>query len=146
MDVARGSSALDGAATAFENFRTVTVGAKDYRELSWSKVRYSGAPKNPIRMEYDSESWSYVYVPEKSSHQPILDLFRQSDGEPLTIKDVQEVLGETSQAGYQRLKRQLDQLVDEERMLRRIKPRGVGALAYRLVTGDDDDDRGGLSI
>jgi hypothetical protein len=143
MDVARGSSALDGAVAAFENFRSLWVGSHEYRELSYSKVRYWGAPDAPVRMEYVPEGWHYTYVAPDADDTAILTVFKQSDGAPLTVKDVQEALGDTSQAGYQRIKRRLDGLVEEERM-RRIKPQSGGGIGYRLVSGEQET--GGLEL
>lgn len=136
MDLARGASALDGAAAAFENLRQGKGG--DYRDLSWSKARYR-AP-GPIRMQYDAINRWYHYVPDSVGEREIKDFLQTLEGEPATAKAIADAMGEK----YDHVSKVLTKLVQKGEAKR--GNRGAsGGVGYRLVTTDDEDN-GGLPI
>lgn len=86
MSAGRGSTVLEGVVATMENFETAKGG--DFRELSWSKLRYGGGSKLlPIRMEWQMRDWWYKHVPLDAIEQSILDVLAENE-DPMTIGDI----------------------------------------------------------
>lgn len=127
MDLARGSSALDGAAQLFENFEAVQAGK--FRELSWSKSRYDIMPA-PIRLSYNDETRWYEFVSEDDLSQTILQYMQQQGDNPTFVVEMAEATGESQK----NLNKQLNALEAEGRVRRLQRKFGEG-VPWRLVGG-----------
>lgn len=142
MSAARGSTVLEGVVAVMENFESVKDG--DYRELTWSKARYL-PPPTPVRMEWDRDTGWYKWVPQTMVDDSILAALAEADDEPLTLKQLQEVTGESQYNTRQAV----NKLVESKRVKRMASqsngPGGSTGYRYRLPTGDNDSG-GGLSL
>jgi hypothetical protein len=141
MNAARGSSVLEGAVTAMENFESVKGG--DYRELSWSKSRHGKAP-NPVRMEWVADAWWYKHVPLGELDEQIIATLSENGDEPMNVADLQEALDENRQ----KLRTRLKILADEGRVRKLSSisgPGGSSGFRYSLPM-DEDTGYGGLAV
>jgi hypothetical protein len=141
MSAGRGSTVLEGVVSVMENFEAVKGG--EFRELLWSKSRHGGTP-NPVRMEWDAESWWYNHVPEDSILEAIIMALRMNADEPMSVHDLHEATEES--------KDRLRKAANEAAKTGRLKKmpsvsdgRGSTGARYRLPTSEHDAT-GGLAI
>lgn len=143
MSAGRGSTVLEGAVTVMENFQSIVNGR--YRELTWSKSRHGKAP-NPVRMEWDPAAWWYKWVTSSDREEAVIGALRDNADNPMTIKMLSTFMDETAT----RLYPIINGLVDSGRIKKVPSfsgPDGTTGPAYRLLTGDNDDEGfGGLSV
>lgn len=145
MSAGRGSTVLEGVVATMENFETAKGG--DFRELSWSKIRYGGGAKLlPLRMEWQHGDWWYKHVPLDAIEQSILDVLASED-EPQTIGDI--ILA-TDEKEHQ-VRKTLKSLADAGKV--KSMPsvhtgNGSTGKRYRLAmpTGGNDGDDGGMEF
>ena len=129
MDLARGSTALEGAVDVMENFRAVKSG--EYREVSWSKARYRGEPA-PVRMSWSQEAHWYSLVPVTDTANEIIRLVGEGTG--ATVKDIATELSESES----KIRRELNKLLAEQPpRIKRFSVPGAGYM-YRVFSGDDE--------
>lgn len=140
MSAGRGSTVLEGVVATMENFEVARGG--DFRELTWSKVRYGGGyPLLPIRMEWQPGDWWYKHVAVDDFEQQILINLANVDPDPMTIRDLIEAMGE--QGSEARIRRALKILSSDDNGPAKVKgmPGAQGSgMRYRLVhpeTGSD---------
>ena len=139
MSAGRGSTVLEGVVATMENFEVAKGG--DYRELTWSKVRYGGGhPLLPIRMEWQAGEWWYRHVPLDETEQALLNELAQADPDPLTVPELMERMGEREHT----IRRMLKSLSECEpakvvKMARATGASGPGGTRYRLKTPEQDD-------
>lgn len=143
MSAGRGSTVLEGVVATMENFEVAKGG--DYRELSWSKVRYGGGhPILPLRMQWQPHAWWYNHIALDETEKDIMNALSSIDPEPMTVKDLMEVTGEKEHT----IRRGLKTLTDGESPKVKTSPgeRGNG-VRYRLARpSQDDDDEGGFGF
>lgn len=95
MSAGRGSTVLEGVVATMEHFESVKGG--DFREVSYSKIRYGGGVKVlPVRMEWQSADYWYRHVPLDEAEQGILDVLAKNE-DAMTIKDLHD---ETDEADH----------------------------------------------
>lgn len=141
MSAGRGSTVLEGVVATMENFEPAKGG--DYRELSWSKLRYGGGVKIlPVRMEWQTGAYWYQHVPLEATEQSLLDAMADSD-DAMTIRE----LHETTDESETRIRSTLKDLVAAGKVKKMPSVHsGAGSTGnrYRLAvsTGDDDDGMG----
>ncbi len=93
MSAGRGSTVLEGVVAVMENFESVKDG--EFREVSWSKIRYGGGVKLfPVRMEWQAEDFWYKHVPQDERDRVILEALASTD-EPMSIRDLKEETDES---------------------------------------------------
>lgn len=141
MSAGRGSTVLEGVVAVMENFESVKGG--EYRELSWSKNRHGKSP-NPVRMEWDAESWWYSHVPEDDIVESIISSLRGNADEPMSISDLQEATDESKD----RLRKAAAQAVKDGKIKKMgsvSTGNGSTGARYRLPTSDGDG-YGGLGL
>ena len=138
MSAGRGSTVLEGVVATMENFEAAKGG--DFRELTWSKVRYGGGHALlPVRMEWQPGHWWYTHVPLDAIEQTILNELADADPEPLTVKDLIERTDEKDQT----VRRMLKTLATAEPPKIKKMPGvstsgGASGVRYRLVTPSED--------
>jgi hypothetical protein len=136
MSAGRGSTVLEGVVATMENFEVAKGG--DFRELSWSKVRYGGGHAIlPVRMSWQHGAWWYKHVPLDAIEQGILTELAKSD-EPLTVGDLILLTNEKEHT----LRKTLKDLVESEKIVRMASVHtgnGSTGFRYRLNTGGGDD-------
>lgn len=137
MSAGRGSTVLEGVVATMENFEVAKGG--DYRELTWSKVRYGGGHVLlPVRMEWQPGDWWYKYVALDDLDQSILNELAGSDPDPMTVKDLVEVTGEKEHTVRRALKNLIEAVPPKVKSVPSTSGNGV---RYRLMapsTGDDN--------
>lgn len=95
MSASRGSTVLEGVVATMENFEQAKGG--DFREMSWSKLRYGGGVKLlPVRMEWQSKDFWYRYVALEETDQTLLNCLAENE-DGLTVK---EIMQETDEAEH----------------------------------------------
>lgn len=143
MSAARGSTVLEGVVATMENFEPVKGG--DFREVSWSKVRYGGGHKLlPVRMEWQHGAWWYKHVALDAIEQGILDILAAED-EPQTVADL--ILA-TDEADHQ-VRKTLKSLVEQGKVKKMASVhdgRGSSGNRYRLASGSGEDEPGGSPL
>lgn len=139
MSAGRGSTVLEGVVATMENFEPAKGG--DYRELSWSKIRYGGGVKVfPVRMEWQTGDYWYNHVPLEQTEQSILEALAKQPDDPMTIHELHEETGESET----RLRSVLKDLVAATK-IKKIPSQYTGAGStgnrFRLLlsAGDTDD-------
>lgn len=144
MNAARGSTVLEGVVATMENFEPVKGG--DFREVSWSKIRYGGGHKLiPVRMEWQHGSWWYKHVALDAIEQGILDLLAGED-EPQSVADIVEATDEKIDQVRKTL-RDLTEQGKVKKMSSVHDGRGSTGHRYRLATpGSDSDGSGGGAL
>lgn len=137
MSAGRGSTVLEGVVATMENFEVAKGG--DFREMSWSKVRYGGGyPILPVRMQWQPGDWWYKHVALDDVEQRILSELAAMDPEPLTKRDLQEATGEKEHT----VRRVLERLIESvpPKIKKAPGAAGGGGIRYRLVTPGTDGD------
>lgn len=134
MSAGRGSTVLEGVVATMENFEIAKGG--DFRELSWSKVRYGGGHVLlPVRMEWQAGDWWYRHVPLDELEQSLMDELADADPEPLTVKDLVERTDEKEHTIRRNLKRLLEATPPKIKRMSSVSgPSGSSGVRYRLVT------------
>lgn len=144
MSAGRGSTVLEGVVATMENFESVKGG--DYRELTWSKVRYGGGqPLLPVRMQWQPSEWWYRHVALDQIEQELLNELADSDPEPLTVKDLCDVTGEKDHT----VRRVLKSLLETERpQIKKTSSAGpgLGGMRYRLIGPSTENGDDGLGF
>lgn len=138
MSAGRGSSVLEGVVATMENFEVAKGG--DYRELTWSKVRYGGGhPILPVRMEWQAGDWWYRHIALDEIEQALLNELADSDPDPLSVKDLMERLNEREHS----VRRTLKSLTDcDPAKVKKAKSVQGGGVRFRLVTPDEGSEGG----
>jgi hypothetical protein len=137
MSAGRGSTVLEGVVATMENFEVAKGG--DFRELTWSKVRYGGGhPILPVRMEWQSGDWWYRHIPLDEIEQEMLNEFADADPEPLTVKDLVERLNEKDHTVRRTLRDLLEASVPK---IKKQASQGNG-VRYRLITPSEGGEDG----
>lgn len=135
MSAGRGSTVLEGVVATMENFEPVKGG--EFRELSWSKVRYGGGfPLLPARMEWQPGDWWYKHIPLDAVEQTILNCLAESD-DYMGIKDL---VMETGEKDHQ-VRKMLKTLEAEGKVKKssnRHTGEGSSGYRYRIVKPDTD--------
>jgi len=143
MSAGRGSTVLEGVVATMENFEVAKGG--DYRELSWSKIRYGGGSKIlPVRMEWQGKDWWYKHVPMGAIEQAILDVLAEND-DPLTIG---ELIVETDEKEYS-IRKIMKSLVEQgkvKKMASMHTGSGSTGQRFRLAVSTGNDDDGGMDF
>jgi hypothetical protein len=146
MSAARGSTVLEGVVATMENFEIAKGG--DYREVSYSKIRYSGGEKIlPIRMEWQHKDWWYRHVPLDAIEQAVLDVLAENE-DPMTIG---ELVAETDEKEH-KIRNIMKALVDQGKVKAmpsiQLGGNGTTGKRYRLAvpTGDDTGAGAGMSF
>lgn len=139
MSAARGSTVLEGVVATMENFEVAKGG--DFRELSWSKIRYGGGHSLlPVRMEWQPGDWWYRHVALDEIEQTILSEFADADPEPLTVRELMERMDEKEHT----VRRNLKTLVEAGKVKKVAKssssPGGSSGVRYRLATGGGETE------
>lgn len=137
MSRARGSSVLEGVVTVMEHWQGVQ--GDDYRELSQSKNRH-GKKTPPARLEWDGDSWWYSYVPDSDVAEAIIEALTNAD-EPMSVKDLAEVTGESERKVRQHCK----ELSEDNKLKAQASSsngKGSTGIRYRLPF----ESSGGLSV
>lgn len=146
MSAGRGSTVLEGVVATMENFEVAKGG--EYRELSWSKIRYGGGHAMlPVRMEWQPGDWWYRHVPLGETEQTILNELADSDPEPLTVKDLIERTDEKEHT----IRRTLRSLLSAEppkikKMSSTPTGGGSSGVRYRLVVPSEGNGDGGMEF
>lgn len=141
MSAGRGSTVLEGVVATMENFEVAKGG--DFRELSWSKIRYGGGHAIlPVRMEWQHADWWYKHVPVDAIEQAILDTLASED-EPQSVGDLMLITDEKEHT----LRKTLKNLVEAGKIKRMASVHtgnGSSGHRFRLNTGGaDGGDPGG---
>lgn len=138
MSAARGSTVLEGVVATMENFEVAKGG--DFREVSWSKVRYGGGHALiPIRMEWQPGDWWYRHVALEEIEQTLLNILADAHPEAMTIKDIMDETGEKEHT----VRKQIKGLVDAgkvKKMPNQHSGNGSTGARYRLITPDSGED------
>jgi RecA-family ATPase len=142
MSAGRGSTVLEGVVALMENWQKAKGG--DYREITWSKARYLQAPP-PTRVEYKSDLMWYTHVPMDEIENSVVAAISQNGEEPMSVTELSEDLQENKNKLYPILAR-----LAEDGRLRKLpsQSNGEGSTGhrYRLPSGDNEDQSGGLAI
>lgn len=139
MSAGRGSTVLEGVVATMENFEQAKGG--DFRELSWSKLRYGGGAKLlPVRMEWQNKDWWYMHVPPERTEASIIDVLAQNE-DGLTIKDLMMETDEKQHVLRKHIK-DLEAAGKVKAMPSAFGQGGSSGKRYRLTipTGDDEMD------
>lgn len=144
MSAGRGSTVLEGVVATMENFEIAKGG--DFRELTWSKVRYGGGHALlPIRMEWQPGDWWYRHVALDEIEQTILNEFADADPEPLTVKDLRERTDEKEHTVRRTVKALAEGVPPKLKKMSSVQtPAGSSGVRYRLMTPSQDS--GGLDL
>lgn len=141
MSAGRGSTVLEGAVAVMENFESIKDG--EYREMTWSKARYL-PPPTPVRMEYNTETLWYDWIPLEAIDDGVLVALREADDEPLNLSGLAEATGETKS----KLRPIMKRLEGEKRVVKMKSvstQEGSTGTRWRLPTGDNNEF-GGLGL
>lgn len=142
MSAGRGSTVLEGVVSTMENFEVAKGG--DFRELSWSKIRYGGGHAIlPVRMEWQHTDWWYQHVPVDAIEQAILDTLASED-EPQSVSDLMLITDEKEHT----LRKTLKNLVESGKIKRMASVHtgnGSSGHRFRLNTGGVDGVDAGSS-
>lgn len=142
MSAGRGSTVLEGVVATMENFEIAKGG--DFRELSWSKVRYgAGAKLLPVRMEWQPKDWWYAHVPMDKIEQAILDVLAAED-EPQTIGDLMLATDE-SDRNVRKIIKSLSEQGKVKSYAASYTGNGSTGKRYRL-TSPATDESGGIDF
>lgn len=139
MSAGRGSTVLEGVVAAMENFDSARGG--DFRELTWSKIRYGGGVKIfPVRMEWQNKDWWYKHIPLDAIEQSLLDVLAENE-DPMTIT---EIITETGEKEHT-VRKTLKDLTEAEKVKKMSSVHtGAGSTGnrYRLAipTGDSSGE------
>lgn len=139
MSSARGSTVLEGVVATMENFEQAKGG--DFREISWSKLRYGGGVKLlPVRMEWQAKDFWYRYVALEETDQTLLNCLAENE-DGLTIK---EIMTETDEAEHT-VRKHIKDLEKEGKiksMAGSFSGGGSTGKRYRIAipTGDGSND------
>lgn len=139
MSAGRGSTVLEGVVATMENFEQAKGG--DFREISWSKLRYGGGAKLlPVRMEWQNKDWWYTHVPPERTEGAILDVLAENE-DGLTIKDLMMETDEKQHVLRKHIK-DLEAAGKIKAMASTYGQGGSSGKRYRLTipTGGDDMD------
>lgn len=144
MSAGRGSTVLEGVVATMENFEVARGG--DFRELTWSKVRYGGGHALlPVRMEWQPGDWWYRHVPLDEIEQTLLNELADSDPEPLTIKDLVERTDEKDYTVRRTIKALLSATPPKVKKMSSVATgNGSSGVRYRLVTPSEGE--GGMDF
>lgn len=143
MSAGRGSTVLEGVVATMENFEVAKGG--DYRELSWSKVRYGGGHAMlPVRMQWQHSAWWYDHVPFARTEQEILGCLMESDPEPMTIREIADVTDEKIHT----IRRVLKQLENKEpaKVVRRGSAGEGAGMRFGLPSTSGENPGGGEKL
>jgi hypothetical protein len=138
MSAGRGSTVLEGVVATMENFEVAKGG--DFRELTWSKVRYGGGHALlPVRMEWQPNDWWYRHVPLDELEQGILNELADADPEPLTVRDLMERTDEKEHTLRRTLK-ELQKTTPPKIKVMTSRSDGSGSTGnrYRLMSPTED--------
>ena len=141
MSAGRGSTVLEGVVSVMENFEAVKAG--EYRELSWSKNRHGKSP-NPVRMEWNADTWWYSHVPEDAALEAVIDALRMNADEPMSITELHEATDENKT----KLRAVCNQAVKDGRLKKGANVSdgsGSRGATYRLPS-NDATGHGGLGL
>lgn len=142
MSAGRGSTVLEGVVTTMENFEGVKGG--DFRELSWSKMRYGKSP-NPVQMEWDEIAWWYKHRAGATLDEAIITALNGSP-EPLGVGQIVELTGEKES----RIRGRIPKMLEDRRIVQASSSASSGhgstGNKYRLPTDESDGNRGGLDV
>lgn len=140
MSAARGSTVLEGVVATMENFESVKD--DEYREMQWSKARYLPPPP-PVRMEWDSATGWYKWIPTSVIEDDIIKILREADDEPKNLTELAEDTGETKT----RLRKALSKMEDEKKVKKMpsIATQG-GTTGNRWRLPSEDTGSQGLAI
>lgn len=137
MSAGRGSTVLEGVVSTMENFEKAKGG--DFREVSWSKVRYNGGHQIvPIRMEWQSGDWWYRHVAAQETEQALLNELADADPTPMTVRDLQEATDEK----VHKIREVMKDLVDSDKVVKMQSTSdgsGSTGVRYRLKTTSRDE-------
>jgi hypothetical protein len=146
MSAGRGSTVLEGVAATMENFEVAKGG--DYRELTWSKVRYGGGhPLLPIRMEWQAGDWWYRHVPLDEIEQNLMNELADADPEPLSARDLAERLDEKIHTVRRTLKALFESTPPKlKKASSTALPGGGGSTGTRYRLAKPTEGDGGLEL
>lgn len=144
MSAGRGSTVLEGAVTVMENFQSVKGG--DFRELTWSKSRHGKAP-NPVRMEWDPDSWWYNRISVDQMSENVLAALADQPDEPMTLRELMDETGE-KESRMRTLLKNLESDGRVKSMAGRASGDGSSGKRYRLPSPDTNNSSGfgGLAV
>lgn len=144
MSAGRGSTVLEGVVATMENFEVAKGG--DFRELSWSKIRYGGGyPILPVRMQWQPSDWWYKHVALDQIEQELLNELSGMDPEPMSVKDLMEATGEKDHTVRRTLKALMT--ADVPKVKKVSSGSSGGGMRYRLaIPSTGDGDEGGLNF
>lgn len=91
MNSARGSTVLEDDVAVMERYAPIR---DNQSEIRWIKTRFEQAAQ-PVRMEFDFDTWTYRYIPEAEGRREILDVLTRAGGQPVSVRDVADELRET---------------------------------------------------
>lgn len=144
MSAGRGSTVLEGVVATMENFESVKGG--DYRELTWSKVRYGGGqPLLPVRMQWQPSEWWYKHIALDQIEQELLNALADADPEPLTVRDLCDEMGEKDHT----LRRTLKSLLESDHpQIKKVSSGGpgTGGMRYRLLSPSTENGDDGMGF
>ncbi len=141
MSAGRGSTVLEGVVATMENFQAAKGG--DFRELSWSKIRYGGGVKMlPVRMEWQGKEWWYSHVPLDAIEQTLLDVLAENE-DAMTIN---ELVSETDEKEAL-IRRTLKDLVTADKVKKMPSQHtGAGSTGNRYRLAVPTGDEGGSGV
>lgn len=135
MSRARGSGVLEGKCAIMENYRSVK--ADLYRELSWSKNRFS-VKHGPIRMLFDHPNWRLEMVSEDEIKRAILNLMGENPTDWYWVNEIAEELNETER----NVREAVNELVDDGRMVKKKGTDERRGYRFRLRTPETEEGAG----
>lgn len=133
MSAGRGSTVLEGVVATMENFESAKGG--DYRELSWSKVRYGGGHVIlPVRMQWQPGDWWYKHVDFDEIEQQLLNELAAVDPESMSIRDLMDATGDKEHVVRRTIKSLLEPEDGGQPKIVKTSPgQGGGGFRYRLA-------------
>lgn len=138
MSAARGSGVLEGKCAIMENYRSVK--ADLYRELSWSKNRFS-VKHGPVRMLFNHPEWRLEMVPEDEVKSAILNVMGEN---PTDWYWVNELAAETNES-ERNIREAVNELVADGRLDKRKGTDERRGYRFRLKN-PETDNHAGLAI
>jgi hypothetical protein len=139
MSASRGSTVLEGVVATMENFEQAKGG--DFREISWSKLRYGGGVKLlPVRMEWQQGDYWYRHVALEETEQALMDCLAQNE-DGLTIKEIMQETDEAEHVVRKNMK-ELEKAGKVKSMASNFSGGGSSGKRYRLAvpSGDGSSD------
>jgi hypothetical protein len=132
MDLLRGATAFEGSAATIEHHRAVS--GDRFRELIWSKMRYSAKPA-PVRMHWNGARYWYEHVEESAIATAILTLLTNAP-DAMTVAEIAEETRETQR----KVRDVLTTLTDgDDAQVKRTRAPGPGQGAgYRIKLGEGE--------